>query len=177
MSEQKEPQWYVIHTYSGYENKVKTTLEKLVENRGLTDMITEVLVPTEEVVEIKDGKTKVTQQKKFAGYVFVKMIYNEEIWYYVRNTRGVTGFVGPNANRPLPLTDEDCIAMGLVADITPVVNYEVGDMVRVIAGPFQDQVCKVESIDSAKQQVTVNVTMFGRVTPVKVDFVQVTRFS
>lgn len=177
MSEQLEAKWYVIHTYAGYENKVKTTLEKLVENRGLQEMITEVFVPTEEVVEYKDGKKKVTVQKKYPSYVFVKMVYNEEIWYIVRNTRGVTGFVGPNANRPLPLTEEEQIAMGLVSNWVPTVDYEVGDTVRIVAGPFVDSICKVESIDAEKAQVTVRISMFGRETPVSVDFAQVIRLD
>ena len=176
MSEQQiEAKWYVIHTYSGYENKVKTTLEKMVENRGLQEMIQEVKVPTEDIIEVKDGKKKVVQRKKFPGYVFVKMVYNEEIWYIVRNTRGVTGFVGPNANRPLPLTEEDLATMGLATDWVPSVDYEIGDTVRVISGPFIDSVCKVEDIDMEKQQVTVRISMFGRETPVSVDFTQVIR--
>ncbi len=175
MSEQLEAKWYVIHTYSGYEKKVKTTLDKMVENRGLQEMIQEVQVPTEDVIEVKDGKKKVVQRKKFPGYVFVKMVYNEEIWYIVRNTRGVTGFVGPNANRPLPLTEEDLVTMGLATDWVPSVDYEVGDTVRIISGPFIDSICKVEAIDMEKQQVTVRISMFGRETPVSVDFTQVLR--
>ena len=175
MSEQVEAKWYVIHTYSGYEKKVKTTLDKLVENRGLQEMIQEIQVPTEEVIEVKDGKKKVIQRKKFPGYVFVKMVYNEEIWYIVRNTRGVTGFVGPNANRPLPLTEEDLVTMGLATDWIPSVDYEIGDTVRIISGPFVDSICKVENIDMEKQQVTVRISMFGRETPVSVDFAQVMR--
>ena len=167
MSEQLEAKWYVIHTYSGYEKKVKTTLDKMVENRGLQEMI--------QVIEVKDGKKKVVQRKKFPGYVFVKMVYNEEIWYIVRNTRGVTGFVGPNANRPLPLTEEDLVTMGLATDWVPSVDYEVGDTVRIISGPFIDSICKVEAIDMEKQQVTVRISMFGRETPVSVDFAQVIR--
>ena len=175
MSEQLEAKWYVIHTYSGYEKKVKTTLEKMVENRGLQEMIQEIKVPTEEVIEVKDGKKKNIQRKKFPGYVFVKMVYNEEIWYIVRNTRGVTGFVGPNANRPLPLTEEDTVTMGLTTDWVPSVDYEIGDTVRIISGPFVDSICKVENIDAEKQQVTVRISMFGRETPVSVDFAQVMR--
>lgn len=177
MSEQVEAKWYVIHTYSGYEKKVKTTLEKLVENRGLQEMITEIEVPTEEVIEYKDGKKKIIQRKKFPGYVFVKMVYNEEIWYIVRNTRGVTGFVGPNANRPLPLTEEDLVTMGFTTNWVPSVDYEVGDTVRIIGGPFADNVCVVESIDAEKSQVKVNISMFGRETPVSVDFSQVVRLD
>ena len=175
MSEQLEAKWYVIHTYSGYEKKVKTTLDKMVENRGLQEMIQEVQVPTEDVIEVKDGKKKVVQRKKFPGYVFVKMVYNEEIWYIVRNTRGVTGFVGPNANRPLPLTEEDLVTMGLATDWVPSVDYEVGDTVRIISGPFIDSICKVEAIDMEKQQVTVRISMFGIETPVRVDFTPVLR--
>lgn len=177
MSEQVEAKWYVIHTYSGYEKKVKTTLEKLVENRGLQDMITEIQVPTEDVVEVKDGKTKTVQHKKFPSYVFVKMIYNEEIWYIVRNTRGVTGFVGPNANRPLPLTEDDLVKMGIGSYASTNVDYEVGDMIKITKGPFADNVCKVESIDAEKGQVTVRISMFGRETPVSVDFSQVVKFD
>lgn len=176
-----EPKWYVIHTYSGYEKKVKTTLEKLVENRKLQDMITEVQVPVdEEVVEGKNGKPKTVEHKKFPGYVFVKMVLNDDIWYIVRNTRGVTGFVGPNANRPLPLTEDDMIKMGiegLDSKWVPNVDYEVGDAVRIVAGPFKDNVCKVESIDTEKSQVTVRISMFGRETPVTVDFNQVVRLE
>ena len=176
MSEQMEAKWYVIHTYSGYENEVKTTLDKLVENRGIQEMIQEVFVPTEESIEIKDGKKKVIKRKRFPGYVFIKMVYNEEIWYIVRNTTGVTGFVGPNANRPLPLTEDEQVAMGLAdPSYVPSVDYEIGDTVRIVSGPFQDSVCKVESIDLEKQQVTVRITMFGRETPVSVDFTQVVR--
>ena len=151
MSEQLEAKWYVIHTYSGYEKKVKTTLEKMVENRGLQEMIQEIQVPTEDVIEVKDGKKKVVQRKKFPGYVFVKMVYNEEIWYIVRNTRGVTGFVGPNANRPLPLTEEDLVTMGLATDWVPSVDYEIGDTVRVISGPFIDSICK--TIDNRSEEL------------------------
>lgn len=173
MSENMEAQWYVVHTYSGYENKVKTTLEKLVENRGLQDMIQEISVPIEETFEIKDGVKKPVKRKKFPGYVFAKLIYNEEIWYIIRNTRGVTGFVGTNANRPLPLTESDLAAMGLATNWVPDVDYTVGDTIRVISGPFAYSVCVVEEMNYEKQQVKVNISMFGRETPVKLDFTQV----
>ncbi len=171
-----EPKWYVIHTYSGYENKVKTTLDKLVENRGLQEMITEIKVPIDEVYEVKDGKKKPVKKKRFPGYVFVKMVYNEEIWYIVRNTRGVTGFVGPDANRPLPLTESDMIAMGLIEEnFVPEVDYGKGDTVRVISGPFADSLCSVDEMNYEKQQVKVKITMFGRETPVYLDFTQVVK--
>ena len=173
MSEGMEAKWYVIHTYSGYENKVMKTLEKLVENRGLQEMIQEISVPVEETVEVKDGKRKVVKRKKFPGYVFAKLIYNEEIWYIIRNTRGVTGFVGPYANRPLPLTESDLAAMGLATNWVPDVDYDIGSTVRVISGPFADSVCVGEEMNYEKQQVKVNISMFGRETPVKLDFTQV----
>ena len=117
-NQEKEALWYVIHTYSGYENKVKMTLEQIVENRGIQDYIQEVSVPTEEVVEIKDGKKKIVQRKLYPGYVLVKMILTDDIWYIVRNTRGVTGFVGPSSTHPVPLTDEELMIMGIESDST-----------------------------------------------------------
>ena len=173
MSEGMEAKWYVIHTYSGYENKVMKTLEKLVENRGLQEMIQEISVPLVETVEVKDGKRKVVKRKKFPGYVFANLIYNEETWYIIRNTRGVTGLVGPNANRPLPLTESDLAAMGLATNWVPDVDYDIGSTVRVISGPFAYSVCVVEQMNYEKQQVKVNISMFGRETPVKLDFTQV----
>ena len=170
-----EANWYVVHTYSGYENKVKANIEKTIENRGLQDQILEVSVPLQDVVEIKNGVRKKVQKKMFPGYVLLNMVMNDNTWYVVRNTRGVTGFVGPNANRPLPLTEEDLATMGLATDWVPSVDYEIGDTVRVISGPFIDSVCKVEDIDMEKQQVTVRISMFGRETPVSVDFTQVIR--
>ena len=131
-----EAKWYVIHTYSGYENKVKTTLETVIENRGLQELIQEVSVPMEEQIEVKDGKKKTVMKKIYPGYVLVKMVYTEEVWYIVRNTRGVTGFVGPSSSKPVPLSDEELMIMGLESNWVPTVDYSVGDSVRLVSGQF-----------------------------------------
>lgn len=167
----EEAKWYVAHTYSGYENKVKEDLEKTVENRNLQDMILEVKYPTEEVVEIKDGKRKVTQRKTYPGYVMVKMIMNDNTWYIVRNTRGVTGFVGPGS-KPIPLTDEEVTAMG-VERVPIELDIEVGESVRVIAGPLENFLGTVEALDPERQKVKLTVSMFGRNTPVELDYIEV----
>jgi len=167
----EEAKWYVAHTYSGYENKVKEDLEKTVENRNLQDMILEVKYPTEEVVEIKDGKRKVTQRKTYPGYVMVKMIMNDNTWYVVRNTRGVTGFVGPGS-KPIPLTDEEVTAMG-VERVPIELDIEVGESVRVIAGPLENFLGTVEALDPERQKVKLTVSMFGRNTPVELDYIEV----
>ena len=133
----EEARWYVVHTYSGYENKVKANLEKMVENRNLQDQIIEVVVPMEEQIEIKDGKRKTTLKKVFPGYVLVKMYMNDDSWYVVRNIRGVTGFVGPGA-KPIPLSDEEIVNMG-IEQLEVVVDFEVGDTVKVTNGPLQAQ--------------------------------------
>ena len=163
--------WYVAHTYSGYENKVKDTLEKAVENRNMQDIIQEVIVPMEEQIEIKDGKRKATLKKVFPGYVLVKMILTEESWYVVRNVRGVTGFVGPDG-KPVPLTDEEIRDMGF-EDIPVTIDYEVGDNVKVISGPLESFVGVVEEINMEKSKVRVLVSMFGRETPVELEFSQI----
>lgn len=167
------PKWYVVHTYSGYENKVKANLEKIVENRGLQDYILDIVVPMEEQIEIKDGRRKSTLRKVFPGYVLIKMIMTDESWYVVRNTRGVTGFVGPGS-KPVPLTDEEVIAMG-VEELVPVVDYEVGDNVRVVSGPLENFIGIVEEINMEKRKVRVSVSMFGRETPVELDLTQIQR--
>lgn len=167
----EEAKWYVVHTYSGYENKVKEDLEKTVENRNLQDMILEVKYPTEEVVEIKDGKRKAYQRKVFPGYVMVKMFMNDKTWYVVRNTRGVTGFVGPGS-KPIPLTDEEVTAMG-VERIPIELDIEVGESVRVVAGPLENFIGTVETLDPERQKVKLTVSMFGRNTPVELDFIEV----
>ncbi len=164
--------WYVIHTYSGYENKVKMTLEQIVENRDIQDLIQEISVPMEEVVEIKDGKKKTSMKKLYPGYVLVKMVLTDEIWYIVRNTRGVTGFVGPNS-RPVPLTEEELAIMGMTTEWDPIVDYGVGDSVKVISGPLDGFIGTVESINAEKKKVKVMVSMFGRETPVELEFTQV----
>ncbi len=167
--------WYVVHTYAGYENKVKTTLDMIVENRGLQDYIQEVLVPTEEVVEIKDGKRKTYERKVYPGYILVKLVLTDEIWFIVRNTRGVTGFVGSSSTNPVPLTDEELMIMGLESNWEPIVDYGVGDSVKIIHGPLDGFVGTVEEINHEKKKLTVLVSMFGRETPVELDLTQVLR--
>ena len=166
-----EPRWYVVHTYSGYENKVKTDLEKTVKNRELEDFFFDIVVPMEEQIEIKNGKTKTNIKKVFPGYVLVKMIVTEESWYIVRNTRGVTGFVGSGTD-PIPLTDEEIRSMGF-EDVPVTVDYEVGESVKVLAGPLEGFVGVVQEINTEKGKVKVSVSMFGRETPVELEFSQV----
>ncbi|HOJ11318.1 MAG TPA: transcription termination/antitermination protein NusG [Clostridiales bacterium] len=163
--------WYVVHTYSGYENKVKANLEKIVENRGMQEYIVDVVVPMEEQIEIKEGKKKTTLKKVFPGYVLIKMIMTDETWYIVRNIRGVTGFVGP-LSRPVPLTDDEVKVMG-VEDFPPVVDYEVGDSVKVISGPLENFIGTVEQISLDKKKVRVSISMFGRETPVELELIQI----
>lgn len=148
----EEAKWYVVHTYSGYENKVKANLEKIVDNRGLHDYIFDVVVPMEEQIEIKDGRKKATLRKIFPGYVLVKMIMTDESWYVVRNTRGVTGFVGPGS-KPVPLSDEEVRTMG-VEEFAPMLDYEVNDTVRVIDGPLENFIGTVEEINLGKEEGT-----------------------
>jgi transcriptional antiterminator NusG len=170
----QEARWYVVHTYSGYENKVKATLERIVENRGIHDFIQEVSVPEEEIMEIKDGKKKTVRRKIYPGYVLVKMVLTDEIWYIVRNTRGVTGFVGPNS-RPIPLTEEELALMGLESSWEPIVDYGVGDSVKVINGPLESFIGTVEEINLEKKKVRVLISMFGRETPVELELAQIMR--
>jgi len=167
----EEAKWYVVHTYSGYENKVKANLEKIVENRSMQEYILDIVVPMEEQIEIKDGKKKATLKKVFPGYVLVEMIMTDESWYVVRNTRGVTGFVGPGS-KPIPLTDDEVKNMG-VEEFEPVVDYEVGDNVRVISGPLENFIGIVEEINMEKRKVRVMVSMFGRETPIELELVQI----
>ena len=163
--------WYVVHTYSGYENKVKDTLEKAVENRNMQDFVQEVIVPLEEQIEIKDDKRKTTLKKVFPGYVLIKMILTEESWHIVRNVRGVTGFVGAGG-KPVPLTNEEIRKMGF--EKVPVsIDYEVGDTVQVMAGPLESFVGVVQEINTKKEKVRVLVSMFGRETPVELEFSQI----
>ena len=150
MSELQEARWYVVHTYSGHENKVKATIEKAVKTRGMEDYITQLVVPTEDVVETtKTGKEKTRQRKVFPSYVLVKMIITDESWYIVRNTKGVTGFVGPGS-KPVPLSDEEVKAMGIEIDVPKIVNpdvdLEIGDTVEVAKGPFAGQVGKLKKL-------------------------------
>ena len=163
--------WYVIHTYSGYENKVKQNIEKVVENRKLHDLILEVRVPTEKVTEITDGKTKEVERKVFPGYVLLKMVYTDDSWYIVKSTRGVTGFVGPGA-KPEPLTDAEILSMG-IEELEIVVDFEVGDNVKVMSGPLKDFIGIIEEINMEKHKVRVLVSMFGRETPAELEFTQI----
>ena len=167
----EEAKWYVVHTYSGYENKVASNLEKTVENRQLQDLIQEICVPTETVVEIKDNKKREVERKIFPGYVIVKMILNDDSWYAVRNIRGCTGFVGPSS-KPIPLTDEEVARLG-VENKSVEVSYQVGDSVKITDGPLEGFIGVVEEINTDKNLVRVTVSMFGRETPVELELDQV----
>ena len=164
--------WYVVHTYSGYENKVKATIEATIENRKLHDQILEVSVPMQDVVEVKNGVKKTVQKKKFPGYVFVNMVMNDETWYVVRNTRGVTGFVGPGS-KPVPLTEQEMQNMGFVEGLQIEIDVEVGDTVEVTSGAWEEVTGVVQSINETKQTVTIMIDMFGRETPVEIGFADI----
>ena len=170
-SKELTPKWYVVHTYSGYENKVKTDLEKTIKNRELEEYFFDIIVPMEEQIEIKDGKRKANLKKVFPGYVLIKMIVTEATWYIVRNTRGVTGFVGSGTD-PIPLTDEEIRNMGF-EKFEVNVDYNVNDSIRVIDGPLKDFIGVVQEINKEKSKVRVLVSMFGRETPVELEFSQV----
>ena len=174
-NESFEPNWYVVHTYSGYENKVKTDLEKTIKNRELEDYFFDIVVPMEEQIEIKDGKRKTNLKKVFPGYVLIKMIVTEESWYIVRNTRGVTGFVG-SGTEPIALTAEEIRSMGF-EDVPVNVDYEVGDSVKIMAGAFENFIGNVQEINKEKHKVRVLVSMFGRETPVELEFSQVQKVN
>ncbi len=168
----EEAKWYVAHTYSGYENKVKANIEKSVENRGMERLIHKVEVPLEDVIEEKNGEEKVVKRKVFPGYVVIKMIMNDESWYVVRNTRGVTGFVGPGS-KPVPLSDEEVAKMGVETVRRKGIDLAVGETVEVTSGPMEGFTGKISEIDNERRKVTVMVAMFGRETPAEVDFSQV----
>ena len=165
--------WYVVHTYSGYENKVKANIEKTIENRHLQEHILEVRVPVQEVVELKNGSRKPVQKKLFPGYVLINMIMDDETWYVVRNTRGVTGFVGPGS-KPVPLTEEEMKPLGIKTD-NIVVSFAEGDTVAVVAGVWKDTVGVVQRMDYGKQTATINVELFGRETPVEISFAEMSK--
>lgn len=168
-----EANWYVVHTYSGYENKVKANIEKTIENRHLEDQILEVRVPMEDVVEVKNGTKKQVQRKLFPGYVLLNMVMNDDTWYVVRNTRGVTGFVGPGS-KPVPLTPEEMLPLGIQGESRRVeVDLEVGDSVVVTGGAWKDTAGVIQNINKTKQVVTINVELFGRETPVEISFSEV----
>ncbi|MBQ8314540.1 MAG: transcription termination/antitermination factor NusG [Lachnospiraceae bacterium] len=164
-----EARWYVVHTYSGYENKVKANIEKTIENRKLQDQILEVSVPLEDVVEVKNGKEKTVQRKMFPGYVLLNMFMNDDTWYVVRNTRGVTGFVGPGS-KPVPLTEEEMLNMGLKREQEVVYEFEVGDTVQVVSGVWENTEGIVRVINREKKSLTISIDMFGRETPVEIGF-------
>lgn len=166
-----EANWYVVHTYSGYENKVKANIEKTIENRHLEDQILEVRVPMQEVVELKNGAKKQVQKKMFPGYVLINMVMNDDTWYVVRNTRGVTGFVGPGS-KPVPLTEDEMRPLGIRSEEV-IVDFEEGDTVTVIGGVWKDTVGVIQSMNHNKQIVTINVDLFGRETPVEISFAEV----
>lgn len=166
-----EARWYVVHTYSGYENTVSATIAKAAENRRMQDMILEINIPVEKVVDASDPDGKVTEHKVFPGYVLVKMIMTDESWHLVRNVRGVTGFVGADG-KPVPLTEEEILALG-VEKREVVVGYEEGDTVKVVDGPLDGFFGTVEEVDKDRSRVRVVVSMFGRETPVDLDLDQV----
>ncbi len=167
----EEARWYVVHTYSGYENKVASNLEKTVENRQMHDLIQEIRVPTEKVTEITDaGKRKEVERKIFPGYVIVKMIMTDESWYAVRNIRGCTGFVGPSS-KPIPLTDEEVARLGIEKRQVET-SYQVGDSVNIVDGPLEGFIGTVEELDVEKNRIRVTVSMFGRDTPVELELDQ-----
>ena len=171
MAEAEKANWYVVHTYSGYENKVKANIEKTIENRHLEEQILEVRVPMQDVVELKNGAKKQVQKKMFPGYVLINMFMNDDTWYVVRNTRGVTGFVGPGS-KPVPLTEAEMRPLGIkVEDV--VVDFAEGDTVAVIAGVWKDTVGVIQTMNYGKQIVTINVDLFGRETPVEISFTEI----
>ena len=163
--------WYVVYTYSGYENKVKATLEKVIANRGLEDKIEEIIIPMEEEIEIKDGKQKTSIKKVFPGYVLVKMIMSDETWYVIKSIKGVFSFVGMG-EKPLPLTEQEMISLGISDEVINI-DYEVGDSITIMTEPFYNYPGIIESIDKEKQRVLVKVNMFGRETTVELDFDQI----
>ena len=174
----EEAKWYVVHTYSGYENKVKVDIEKTIENRNLQDQILEVMVPMQTVVEERNGEKKQVQKKMFPAYVLINMIMNDQTWYVVRNTRGVTGFVGPGS-KPVPLTPAEIKSLGITLPGTeapkPVVQFagKVGDQVMILSGAWENTVGEITAINDGKQCLTINVEMFGRETPVEIGFTDV----
>ncbi len=171
-----EANWYVVHTYSGYENNVRANILKTIENRNLQDQILEVLVPMQDVVEMKNGAKKQVSKKMFPGYVLINMIMNDDTWYVVRNTRGVTGFVGPGS-KPVPLTEAEMKPLGINIEKKVVVDFDIGDTVTVTNGVWENTIGEIKRIDHHKQIVTINVDMFGRETPVEISFTDVKKMD
>ena len=175
----EDQEWFVIHTYSGYENKVKTNLEHRIESMGVQDKIFQVVIPTEEEIEIKDGQRRTVQKKVFPGYVLVQMSMTDDSWYVVRNTPGVTGFVG-HGTKPAPLDDADVkrILKQMHMEAPKVkVSFAAGERVKVVDGPFTDFIGVVDTINAERGKVRVLVSFFGRETPVELDFLQVSRIT
>jgi transcriptional antiterminator NusG len=172
---ENQAKWYVLHTYSGYEMMVKDSLEKLIENNNLKDNIFELKIPMEQTIEEKNGKRKVVERKLLPCYVFIKMIYSNQVWYLVTNTRGVTGFVGPQG-RPLPLKDEEVRKMQLENVISDV-DFKVGDDVTIDSGPLEGFVGSITELNTGTQKAKINITMFGRKTDVEVDFMQIKKVN
>lgn len=170
-----EPNWYVVHTYSGYENKVKANIEKTIENRHLEEEILEVRVPMQDVTEMKNGTKKTVAKKMFPGYVLINMIMNDVTWYVVRNTRGVTGFVGPGS-KPVPLEESEMKPLGIKTE-NLYINFTEGDTVAVVAGVWKDTVGVVQRMDMGKQTATINVELFGRETPVEISFDEINKMN
>lgn len=171
-----EASWYVVHTYSGYENKVKANIDKIVTNRHLEEQIIEVRVPMQDVMEVKNGARKQVSKKMFPGYVLVNMVMNDDTWYIVRNTRGVTGFVGPGS-KPVPLSEEEIMTLGMRQDIEITTDFKEGDAVYVISGAWKDTTSVIQSLNMNKQTVTISVELFGRETPVELSFAEVERMD
>ncbi len=168
-----EAHWYVVHTYSGYENKVKMDIEKTIENRRLQDVILDVSVPLQDVVELKNGVRKTVQKKLFPGYVLINMVMNDDTWYIVRNTRGVTGFVGPGS-KPVPLDDDEVASLG-TSESPVLIDFQEGDSVIVSSGAWEGTAGVIASINENRQTVTIYVDMFGRETPVELSYDEVRR--
>lgn len=171
MSESQEAKWYVVHTYSGYENKVASDLATMVESRGMQDLIQDIKIPTETVTEIKEDRKREVERKIFPGYVLIKMIVTDDSWYVVRNIRGCTGFVGP-ASKPVPLTQEEVAALG-VEKHSVEVGYKEGDNVKIISGPLEGYTGVVKTVDTENNNVCVVLSMFGRETPVELELDQI----
>ena len=173
---QEQAHWYVVHTYSGYEKKVEANIKKAIENRNLQEEILQVIVPTQTVTEIKsDGRKKPVDKKMFPGYVLINMIMNDDTWYVVRNTRGVTGFVGPGS-KPVPLTDEEMKPLGIHVE-NMVVDFGVGDTIKVVAGVWKDTVGVISRMDMSKETVTITVNIMGHETPVEMSFDEISKLN
>jgi transcription termination/antitermination protein NusG len=169
----EEALWYVVHTYAGYENKVKDNIEKITENRGMTDQILDVVIPVQDVVEVKNGTKKIVQQKVYPGYVLIRMFMNDDTWYIIRNTRGVTSFVGPGS-KPVPIPEHEIAAMGIDV-LSNTLDIEIGESVIISVGPFKDSIGTLTEINLIKHTVTVVIIMFERETPLELDFAEITK--